>query len=185
MSGAGSATQRGSSGSAERAERLCLVATYCLRLSNIFHVQSEASNEPSKASRLNWPVSWLKPIVAPNDPSSQTVPLISVSRSRRISPVTTLPVTVSVTLAGRHRPRFGVAVPAHSPSYGPRAYELMDCDSNRVQTAVTTSKRSIPRKNSPADLSRSFMADTLPGTLSVPPEMVRRWLMGMPLPQLA
>src|SRR5215475_7013586 len=92
-----------------------------LRFSDIFHVQSEVSNEPSNALRSNWPVSWLKPIVAPNDPSSQTVPLISVSRSRRISPVTTLPATVRVTLAGRHRPRLGVAVPVHSPSYGPRA----------------------------------------------------------------
>src|SRR5262245_61301532 len=120
MSGAGSATPRGSNGSAERDESLrrVLADDYGpdLRLSNIFQAHSGVSNAPSNASRANWPVSWLKPIVAPNEPSSHTVPLISVSRSRRISPVTTLPATVRVTLAGRHRPRFGVAVPAHSPS---------------------------------------------------------------------
>src|SRR5262244_2213742 len=100
MSGDGSATPTGSSGSAERGAARPLQHVLAddygpgLRLSTIFQAHSEVSNSPSNVSRLNWPVSWLKPIVAPNDPSSHTVPLISVSRSRRISPVTTLPATV-------------------------------------------------------------------------------------------
>jgi len=71
----------------------------------IFHAQPKISKVPSNMSPAKFPVTGRKPIVAPNEPSSRTVPpMFATSRSNLTCPVPTLPVTVSVTRAGLHRP---------------------------------------------------------------------------------
>lgn len=47
---------------------------YFVRLRTIFHTQLKLLNVPSNVSSVNFPRRCWKPIVAPNAPSSRTVP---------------------------------------------------------------------------------------------------------------
>src|SRR5262249_51244742 len=60
------------------------------------------------------------------------------SRSNFAWPNTTSPSMVSLTTAGLHRSPLDVAVPVHSPSYGPAAAALLNCDRSSKKVAVAT-----------------------------------------------
>src|SRR6266436_4976144 len=88
-------------------------------------------------------------MVAPNAPSSSTVPLmLGASRSNLAWPNTTRPSTVSLTMAGLHRSPVDVAVPVHSPSYGPAAEALLNCIKSSKKAAVATMGRRFIAKPS-------------------------------------
>jgi hypothetical protein len=90
---------------------------YFARCRSIFHTQSRLLNVPSNLSSMKFPVRGCQPIVAPKLPSSRTVPLMfGASIPNRAWPVTSRPWTVSVTVAGLHRPTVDVPEPVHSPS---------------------------------------------------------------------
>src|SRR5262245_17488747 len=70
--------------------------------------------------------------------------MFRVSTSNFAWPVTSLPSTVSVRLPRAHRPPLAdVAVPLHSPSYGPPACELPRLNENSRLTIEATSSRRL------------------------------------------
>src|SRR6267143_2000310 len=81
----------------------------------------------------------LKAYRPPSAPFSSTVPLmLGASRSNLAWPNTTWPSTVNLTTARLHRSPVDVAVPVHSPSYGPAASALLNCDRSSTKAAVAT-----------------------------------------------
>jgi hypothetical protein len=105
--------------------------TYFVRFRSIFQAQSPLLKDPSSPSSTNFPMRGCQPIVAPIVPSSRTVPLMFCASASILAwPVTTVPSTVSVTIAGLQRPSVAVAEPVHSPSYGPAAQASWNCDEN-------------------------------------------------------
>src|SRR5258708_39578501 len=64
--------------------------------------------------------------------------MLGASRSNLAWPNTTCPSTVSLTTARLHRSPVDVAVPVHSPSYGPAASALLNCGKSSKKAAVVT-----------------------------------------------
>src|ERR1700730_12400968 len=65
--------------------------------------------------------------------------MLGASRSHLAWPNTISPSTVSLTAAARlHRSPVEVAVPVHSPSYGPAASALLNCGRSSKKAAVAT-----------------------------------------------
>src|SRR5262249_21424996 len=80
---------------------MCHGGFLVLRL--IFHAQPKPLKVPSNMSPIKFPVRCWKPIVAPNVPSSQTVPCMFCAPPSNVArPVTTFPRMVSVKIAGLH-----------------------------------------------------------------------------------
>src|SRR5260221_8856233 len=73
--------------------------------------------------------------------------MLGASRSNLAWPNTISPSTVSLTAAARlHRSPVEVAVPVHSPSYGPAASALLNCGrSSKNAAAATMSGPFIPK----------------------------------------
>src|SRR6266404_4233177 len=64
--------------------------------------------------------------------------MLGAPRSNFAWPNTTRPSMVSLTTASLHRSPLDIAVPVHSPSYGPAASALLNCDRSSKKAAVAT-----------------------------------------------
>src|SRR5437899_7395995 len=66
---------------------------------------------------------------------------MGASRSNVAWPDTSRSLTVSLMTARLHRAPVGVAVPVHSPSYGPAAPALLNCGRSSKKAAAKTRSR--------------------------------------------